>query len=220
MNHPKEELPEGFKRCCKCKQVKPITEFGKLSKAKDGLKYDCKECRSKQYQDHSEIAKARSRKRYRNNKEEISQKNKEYKAKRAEWYREYTRQYYAENKETIKENVKQNHYNRIQNDPGYKLLYRCRKRIYEAVKNNRKAARTQELIGCTTEQLLGHLESQFKEGMTWNNYGEWHIDHIKPCALFDFTKEEEQRECFHYTNLQPLWAKENMEKSDKYEEAI
>ncbi len=53
--------------------------------------------------------------------------------------------------------------------------------------------------------------------MTWDNYGEWHIDHIKPCALFDFTKEEQQRECFHYTNLQPLWAKDNMRKSDKYE---
>lgn len=73
-----------------------------------------------------------------------------------------------------------------------------------------------ELIGCSIEQLLEHLESQFQDGMTWDNYGEWHIDHIKPCAMFDFTKEEDQRECFHYTNLQPLWAEDNLRKSDKY----
>ena len=82
-----------------------------------------------------------------------------------------------------------------------------------------KSAATLELLGCSVEELKKHLENQFIKGMTWNNYGlhGWHIDHIKPCASFDLTKEEEQRKCFHYTNLQPLWAKDNLSKSNKYQ---
>lgn len=74
-----------------------------------------------------------------------------------------------------------------------------------------------ELLGCTIEELRTHLEAQFQEGMTWDNYGRdgWHIDHIKPCSSFDLLKEAEQRECFHYTNLQPLWAKDNLSKGAK-----
>lgn len=75
-----------------------------------------------------------------------------------------------------------------------------------------------ELIGCSVEKLMEHLEKQFTEGMTWGNYGRWHVDHIKPCAMFDFSKPEHQQECFHYSNLQPLWAKDNLKKSDKYRE--
>jgi hypothetical protein len=59
------------------------------------------------------------------------------------------------------------------------------------------------------------LEKQFTKGMNWKNYGKWHIDHIKPCASFDLSLEHEQKLCFHFTNLQPLWAKDNIRKSDK-----
>lgn len=55
----------------------------------------------------------------------------------------------------------------------------------------------------------------FTNGMTWDNYGQWHVDHIRPCALYDLTKEDQQMACFHYTNLQPLWAKDNMSKGVK-----
>ena len=73
-------------------------------------------------------------------------------------------------------------------------------------------------MGCTIPYLKKYLESQFNEGMTWENHGEngWHIDHIKPCAAFDLTKPEEQKKCFHYTNLQPLWGNENHEKYSWY----
>ena len=73
------------------------------------------------------------------------------------------------------------------------------------------------LIGCSLEELKKHLESQFKPGMSWKNRGRngWHIDHIKPCASFDLSKSEEQHKCFHYSNLQPLWAKENLRKGIK-----
>ena len=78
-----------------------------------------------------------------------------------------------------------------------------------------KAYKTMELIGCTVEFLRQHLERQFHEGMSWNNHGKWHIDHIQPCSSFDLTKREEQLMCFHYSNLQPLWAEDNLAKGAK-----
>ena len=72
-----------------------------------------------------------------------------------------------------------------------------------------------ELVGCTRSELCKYLERQFKIGMTWDNYGEWHVDHILPCASFDLTKRTQQKKCFHYTNLQPLLASDNMRKGAK-----
>ena len=73
-----------------------------------------------------------------------------------------------------------------------------------------------ELTGCSKEDLIKHLESQFTDGMTWENYGEWHIDHIRPCCSFNLEDPEEQKTCFHWTNLQPLWAIDNMKKGGSY----
>lgn len=108
---------------------------------------------------------------------------------------------------------------RLRNDPNYRLLSNLRKRVYNSVKHGFKSAHTMELVGCSIDEVKSHLESQFKEGMSWDNYGKWHIDHIRPCASFDLTKEAEQRACFHYSNLQPLWAVENLSKGDKYVQA-
>lgn len=70
------------------------------------------------------------------------------------------------------------------------------------------------LIGCTVELLRVWLEAKWKPGMTWGNYGErWHVDHIVPVAEFDLRKETHQRQCFHYSNLQPLWKRENLSKN-------
>ena len=72
-----------------------------------------------------------------------------------------------------------------------------------------------KLVGCTPNFLKGYLEAKFTDGMSWDNYGDWHVDHIKPCSSFDLTKDEEQRECFHYKNLQPLWGPDNLAKGSK-----
>ena len=107
-------------------------------------------------------------------------------------------------------------------DHPWRLKKLCRTRIYHAIKRGnagvkpRIAQRTTQLIGCTMKHLRSYLEKQFKEGMTWENHGNgWHIDHIVPCAAFDFTQPDQILQCFHYTNLQPLWAHENLSKSDK-----
>ena len=105
----------------------------------------------------------------------------------------------------------------MKRDIKFKILHNLRKRILLVLHGKKKAESSMQLLGCSTEHLKKHLESQFKDDMSWENYGikGWHIDHIKPCASFDFSIIEEQKECFHYTNLQPLWWHENLSKSDK-----
>lgn len=99
----------------------------------------------------------------------------------------------------------------------YRITKNLRTRIWEVLKRNSKSKNTTSLIGCLPKDLVIYLESKFIDGMTWENYGEWHIDHIRPCASFDLSIPEQQKQCFHYTNLQPLWAKENLSKGNKYD---
>lgn len=111
--------------------------------------------------------------------------------------------------------------NRRATDPGFKIIGILRSRLGNALKrkNAKKSQPTLELTGCEINFLKGYLEGKFAEGMSWENHGDWHIDHIRPCCNFDLTIEEEQKKCFHYTNLQPLWAQENLSKGGKYEAA-
>jgi hypothetical protein len=106
----------------------------------------------------------------------------------------------------------------MKNNPTFKLLCVTRIRIYQVLKGNIKSKKTKELLGCTIEEARKHLEKQFKDGMTWDNHGikGWHIDHIKPCASFDLSDPKQQKHCFHYTNLQPLWWYDNIIKGKKY----
>ena len=107
--------------------------------------------------------------------------------------------------------------NRKLTDPEFKLSKTLRSRLGSALsaKNAAKSTNTLDLTGCSTSFLMKYLEEKFKEGMSWSNHGEWHIDHIIPCSSFNLLDEKEQEKCFHYTNLQPLWASENLSKSNK-----
>lgn len=107
--------------------------------------------------------------------------------------------------------------NKEQTDPHFKLKRRLSCRVKNALilHKGKKADKTTKLIGCSIPDLVEHLEKQFQPGMTWDNYGEWHIDHKKPCASFDLTRPEEQFKCFHFSNLQPLWASDNLSKGAK-----
>lgn len=108
--------------------------------------------------------------------------------------------------------------NRYVSKREVKLTRLLRNRLSAAISGRApKSFSAQELLGCSIRWLQVHLEALFVPGMTWENYGPvWHVDHIKPCALFDLTNQEQQKICFHWTNLQPLFALENLKKSDKY----
>lgn len=172
-------------------------------------------------------------KKYReNNKEKLRELNKNYRQDNKEKLLEYRKEYYKKNHKKIRE--RQNKYKqkpevkRCRNkrerqlykiDVNYKITKNLRSRLWQVIKSKNKSAPTLELLGCTIEFLKEHLESQFQEGMSWDNYGVegWHIDHIRPCVSFDLTDPEQQKQCFHYTNLQPLWASENLSKGAKHE---
>ena len=123
------------------------------------------------------------------------------------------------NVENRRRRQREDHARRYRKDVQYKLMVTQRSRLWHALKGRgAKSSRTIILIGCSIEHLRQHLEAQFTDGMTWDNHGQWHIDHIKPCASFDLTDAEQQHECFNYTNLQPLWAVDNLTKGAKYNE--
>lgn len=108
---------------------------------------------------------------------------------------------------------------RKQRDPMFKVIQSLRGRVRSAILANpksRKIDRFCGLIGCGKFELRCHIERQFKPGMTWENHGAWHIDHIRPCCSFDLSIPEQQYACFHFSNLQPLWAAENLQKSGKW----
>lgn len=104
------------------------------------------------------------------------------------------------------------------NNINYRILSNLRHRIWGALKMNIKSQSTMQLLGCTIKHFKQHLKLKFLEEMSWTNYGKdgWEIDHIRPCSSFDLSKESEQRKCFHYTNLQPLWATDNRKKYNEY----
>lgn len=108
-------------------------------------------------------------------------------------------------------------------NPQYRLAESLRANVRSAIFRQpgaKKVMKTMDFVGCSPQDLRSHLEQQFTEGMSWDNYGKdgWEVDHIKPVTKFNLIDPEEQKKCFHYTNLQPLWAIDNRIKSNKYNE--
>ncbi len=119
-------------------------------------------------------------------------------------------------RESNKDKINSYFKNKTKTDIQYKLGKNLRGRLGSAVKNNQKTGSAVKDLGCTIDELKTYLESQFQSGMTWDNWTSdgWHIDHIKPLSSFDLTDRQQFLEACHYTNLQPLWAKDNLLKSD------
>jgi len=135
------------------------------------------------------------------------QKNKEQILKRH-------RAYYQDNKESISKWQTTYERNRRRDNIQRRLSCNLRTRLYCAITRGSKAGSAVKDLGCSIDELKQHLESKFQEGMTWDNYGAWHIDHVKPLASFDLTDRDQFLEACHYTNLQPLWAEDNLKKSN------
>ena len=103
---------------------------------------------------------------------------------------------------------------RYSKEPRCKIMHGLRRRIRDIAKR-KVGIRSSILVGCNSDQLRAHIESQWRPGMHWGNYGQWHIDHIIPLAAFDLTKDKDKRTASHFSNLQPLWHWENTAKGDK-----
>jgi len=160
--------------------------------------------------------KAKNKKRIQEWKQKNPDKVKEYAIKHTNKWRKENREIYLEKKRKWNRHLYENNIN-------YKLGTLLRTRIWSSLKNQglKKKDSTMSLVGCSKEELIKHLESQFKEGMSWENWSlnGWHIDHIRPVSSFDLSDPAQVKECFHFSNLQPLWAIENLKKSDSWDES-
>ena len=200
------------KYCNRCDTTKPYEAFYKNKRKKDGLQGYCKSCMKKENQIN-----------YKKHKENWDKRTKKYSKteKNKKYHREWMKNKYHSDTEYRKKCIKNAvAYGRMKldTDPTYKLIHNMRGRLRKAVKGyGDKYDTTMNLVGCNTIKLREYIEAKFTEGMTWENHGAWHIDHIMPCCSFDLTTEEEQRKCFHYSNLQPLWAEDNLKKGGSYQ---
>jgi hypothetical protein len=184
-----------MKICSKCKIEKEIILFPK------NRSY-CKLCANQMCKDYKQ-----------KNKEKIQEYNKNYKESHKNEIKEYNKQYNTNNRQSIQERQTKQHKLRRQNDIEYKISINLRNRIKKLI--NRKSLKTKELLGCTVEELEKWLEYNFYGEMSWENYGNlWHIDHVIPCSMFDLTNIEHQKICFHWSNIRPLYAIDNLIKNN------
>jgi hypothetical protein len=159
-------------------------------------------------------------KKYRDkNRNRISKAEREYRNKYIIKYKKYYKLYRKLHREKLSKYGNKYDKNRRKIDINFKLAHYLRIRVNKVLKGINKSSSTLDLLGCSIDFLKQHLKSKFKPGMSWSNYGfyGWHVDHIIPCVSFDLSKPSEQARCFHFTNLQPLWAEENLRKN-KYEQ--
>lgn len=220
------------KLCNVCKEIKPLSEY---YFKKDKPIYCCKICHKKSSKDYNNKNKQVIIDKVKKWNSENLEKRKKIKQKwidkNPNYHKDYRNKYYKENpnynkdyywknpelrreksKEFRKENPKYNQYyikGKLKTDINFRLAHNMRHRIIYAVKNSKttKCTKTTNLLCCSVIELKNYLESKFLPTMNWENYGKyWHIDHIIPCSSFNLIDEEEQKKCFHYTNLQPLFA--------------
>lgn len=200
------------KQCTKCFETKPLTEFHKHKREKDGYRAACKTCRKKEWKENREKISIQRKGYYQENKEAFIEYSRKYRLKNPDRIKEYSKKYFAENKQKINDYVVV----RYHTDACFRLSKILRARFYEAVIHNYGKSKWREILGCSIEELKIRLENQFQPGMSWENYGEWHIDHIVPLCSFDLSDEREVSRAFHCTNLQPLWAADNLSKGGRF----
>ena len=189
-----------MKKCINCKLEKELTEFHKAKQNKGGLKGSCRSCVTEHKKEY-----------YKVNKEKIKEYSKKYSQANKEKRKEYDKEYIQANKERKNKRIR----DRKKVDSVFKMTENLRTRTWYAFKRKgyNKNTKTQEMLGVDWEVCKAHIERQFIKGMSWDNQGDWHIDHIIPLASAN--TEKELKKLCHYSNLQPLWAVDNLMKSDK-----
>lgn len=153
------------------------------------------------------------------NKDSIRLRKMQWRKDNASHVSQKKREWRKANRDRVRKTANAWYSKRCKEDPAFHLSCRLRGRILEVLGRSlvRKHSRTVSLLGCTGSELKEWIESKFSEGMSWENRSEWHIDHVIPVSKFDLRDPAQQSAAFHYTNLQPLWAKDNLRKSNKVE---
>lgn len=214
-------MKEKVCRICLNKLPATLDFFWKKRKS---LTSHCIECGKKQlkirYDKNRDVLLSKKREYTLKNKDVIKIRNKNQYIKNREKRLKYQNEYARKNKEVLRPKIAARAIKKYHSDIFYKIKSNLSIRMRKFFKKN--GSRTVDFIGCSIDELKCHLESKFQDGMSWDNYGlhGWHVDHIRPCTSFDLSKKEEQEKCFHYTNLQPLWAIDNIKKSNKWDDSI
>ena len=199
MSYKNKEKQKQYNKEYRLKNKEKIKQYNKEYRLKN--KEKIKQFKKKYRLKNKEKQKQYEKKWRLNNKEKANQKCKEWRLKNKEYSKKYLSKYEKKRRKI---------------DPNFKLIKNMRTRIWFALKRKYKSKSTIKLLGCSIEECWQHLESKFQPGMTRENHGLWHVDHIKPCSSFDLRCPVQQLACFHYTNLQPLWAEDNLKKGAKY----
>lgn len=203
------------KTCSKCRETKPKSEFGPHERMDDGLHIHCRECRRRSASDYRERNLEKVREREKERSRRLRQEDPERERLRI-------RNWIDQNREKWTATARITARNRYRTDPAYKTqrLFRRRFLHWFGARGAKRKTSISEAIGCDWSFLCSHLESQFKEGMSWDNHGfrGWHIDHIIPLASAG-NDETQMLKLWHYKNLQPLWAEENLRKGAKHARA-
>jgi len=218
------------KICPTCKVEKTLDQYNKNQTRKDGIQRECRECCHNHHNKHYHNKKSpRLNENLQSNHKLCLECNNELpfeqfnKLKLGRFGLKSICKQCDSNKDkryrnNNKEKLNQYRKNKKATDPQFKLKHILRLRLLDALKRSNTTKRHSALIllSCSIEQCKQHIENQFKPEMNWNNHGSyWEIDHIKPCDSFDLTDTEQQKQCFHYTNLQPLTISENRSKKNK-----
>jgi hypothetical protein len=192
------------KNCNKCGVERESDDFTKDCTKKDGLRTICKICSKEKYRQNRDNEILRVKNYQKNNREQVLKQK-----------LIHSKKYFIKNHDKIKEYQKNYKSNRRKTDSLFKLSNGLRSRLYGFLKKRHinKNNTTFEIVGCTPQELKKHLEQTFTGTMSWDNYGEWHIDHKTPLASAN--NEEELYKLCHFTNLQSMWATDNIKKGSK-----
>ena len=221
-----------FRECSKCQEIKVLADYH--SNGKKGYGSVCKKCsleyqaawRAKNPERIREYGRIAYRRAMKKNPEELRERRKAWRAKNREKVRKKSLSYYYRNKEKCcesnkayreanKEKIAARKKLRRTVDPESKMRANLRRRLRLAIQRNQKAGSAVADLGCSIPELKKYLETKFLPGMCWQNYGPdgWHIDHIKPLNSFDLADRQQFLAANHFSNLQPLWAAENLSKA-------
>ncbi len=208
---------KGLCKICYLREYRKTDIYAKSSRSEDRKRYQAAYKKTAKYKEQQkEYCKA-----YRQT-EDYIERRRQY--QRSDYYKKQRNQYAKNLKRRSYQNAwrktpeaKAKLVNRKKTDIQFRLRVNLRTRLSKAIKTEQKTGSAVKDLGCTIQYFKSYIESQFQPGMTWENWGKygWHLDHITPLSSFDLTDREQLLKACHYTNLQPLWARDNLEKGNK-----